>query len=185
MVFVILLSLLLILSGECLPLENSSDRIGRKCINQVEPYSPNYYTIDLVSTKKVPGAGLAEGKAKVTYLANPFGISLSADGSYQYRLDIKVDRLRQPKKGVYAVWVTTPNLDQIIPLGVLDDLHSISGTVEWNKFLVVITLEDSLTEQTKMWQGPIVLRGVSRSGLMHTMAGHGPFEDEPCALYGY
>jgi len=26
---------------------------------------------------------------------------------------------------------------------------------------------------------------VSRSGLMHTMAGHGAFQQENCAAYGY
>ena len=36
-----------------------------------------------------------------------------------------------------------------------------------------------------MWTGPIVIRGMSRSGMMHTMAGHGPFEEENCAAYGY
>lgn len=36
-----------------------------------------------------------------------------------------------------------------------------------------------------MWSGPVVLRGMSRSGMMHTMAGHGPFEQENCAAYGY
>jgi len=36
-----------------------------------------------------------------------------------------------------------------------------------------------------MWTGPVVMRGMSRSGLMHTMAGHGAFEQENCAAYGY
>ena len=40
-------------------------------------------------------------------------------------------------------------------------------------------------EPGAMWTGPVVSRGMSRSGLMHTMAGHGPFETEPCAVYGY
>jgi hypothetical protein len=29
------------------------------------------------------------------------------------------------------------------------------------------------------------MRGMSRSGRMHTLAGHGPFEAEPCAKYGF
>jgi hypothetical protein len=29
------------------------------------------------------------------------------------------------------------------------------------------------------------MRGMSRSGMMHTMAGHGPFQQENCARYGY
>ncbi|MDE2875730.1 MAG: hypothetical protein OXU69_07275 [Gemmatimonadota bacterium] len=31
----------------------------------------------------------------------------------------------------------------------------------------------------------VVIRGMSRSGMTHTMAGHGPFEEENCAAYGY
>ena len=118
-------------------------------------------------------------------MTSPFGISLASDGSYRYRLDIKVNKLRPPRKGHYVVWVTTPDLDQVVRVGVLPDNHTIRGIVEWNKFLVVITLEPDEAGDAEIWSGPIVLRGVSRSGLMHTMAGHGPFEDEPCALYGY
>ena len=55
----------------------------------------------------------------------------------------------------------------------------------WNKYLVIITLEPTDDPQSPRWQGPVVLRGMSRSGLMHTMAGHGPFQQEPCATFGY
>ena len=61
---------------------------------------------------------------------------------------------------------------------------NVTGQVAWNKFLGVITREPAdATPET--WQGPIIMRGMSRSGRMHTMAGHGPFEAEPCAKYGY
>jgi hypothetical protein len=50
---------------------------------------------------------------------------------------------------------------------------------------VIITLEPSADDLGERWQGPVVLRGMSRSGMMHTMAGHGPFETEPCAVYGF
>ena len=55
----------------------------------------------------------------------------------------------------------------------------------WNKFLVFVTLEPAEATGEARWQGPVVMRGLSRSGLMHTMAGHGPYEQEPCAVYGY
>ena len=66
----------------------------------------------------------------------------------------------------------------------LDDTHRIQGEAGWNKFLVVVSLEEE-PEAVERWSGPIVLRGMSRSGMMHTMAGHGPFASEPCATYGY
>ncbi|MGD2070011.1 MAG: hypothetical protein PVI57_15165, partial [Gemmatimonadota bacterium] len=59
------------------------------------------------------------------------------------------------------------------------------GRVEWNKFLVVITLETVDDPSADAWSGPIALRGMSRSGKMHTMAGHGPFQQENCAAFGY
>ncbi len=145
----------------------------------------DYYTIDLVSTKRVTGSRLARGAAEVRFSRSPFGVALTPDGSYTYDLSIRIDRLRPARSGVYAVWVTTPDLQETKLLGVLDEDFKASGQVSWNKYLVVITLEESADTIGTLWQGPIVLRGISRSGLMHTMAGHGPFEEEPCAVYGY
>jgi hypothetical protein len=143
-----------------------------------------YYEIALVTTKRIAGTGLAKGTAQVNFAASPFGISVSPEGSYIYDLKLQVERLKPSKKGVYTAWVSTPNLDEIKRLGVFDDSFALSARVEWNKFLVIITLEPS-AEATDTWQGPIILRGISRSGLMHTLAGHGPFEMEPCATYGF
>ena len=143
-----------------------------------------YYEIALVTTKRIPGTGLAKGTARVTYAASPFGVSVSPQGSYIHDLEIRIERIKPPKKGFLTAWVSTAELDQIKRLGVLDESFASSGRVEWNKFLVIITLEPS-DEPTESWQGPVVLRGMSRSGLMHTMAGHGPFELEPCATYGF
>jgi hypothetical protein len=70
-------------------------------------------------------------------------------------------------------------------LGTLDENFQVAGTASWNKFLVVITLEAVDDPVAKRWSGPIAFRGMSRSGMMHTMAGHGPFEQENCAAYGY
>lgn len=144
----------------------------------------SYYEIPLVTTKRVPGSGLAKGTARVNFAASPFGVSVSREGSYIQDLEIRVERLNPPKKGVLTAWVSTSEIDHVKRLGVLDESFALSGRVEWNKFLIIITLEPS-DEATKTWEGPIVLRGLSRSGLMHTLAGHGPFELEPCATYGF
>ncbi|MBO6585171.1 MAG: hypothetical protein JJ953_03595 [Gracilimonas sp.] len=145
-----------------------------------------YYTIDLVTTKNVPGTGLAKGKAVMKFNPNPFGISITKDGSYQHRLDIKLNKVNKPQKGTFVAWVTTPSLDKVKLLGALDKNLETSGTVDWNKYIVVITLEEGVSKSnSSTWSGPIAFRGLSRSGLMHTMAGHGPFAQEPCAKYGY
>ncbi len=146
---------------------------------------PRYYAIDLVTTRRLPGARMARGKADVVFARSPFGLALSADGSYVYELLISIDNLAPARNGAYVAWVTTPQLDQRVRLGALDADHKVSGSVGWNKFLVVVTLEDDEAEGAQSWTGPVVVRGMSRSGLMHTQAGHGPFEAEPCAVYGY
>ncbi len=137
-----------------------------------------------MTTKRIAGTGLAKGTAQVNFAASPFGVSVSSEGSYIYNLKLQVERLKPSKKGVYTAWVSTPNLDEIKRVGVFDDSFALSARVEWNKFLIIITLEPS-AKATDTWQGPIILRGISRSGLMHTLAGHGPFELEPCATYGF
>ncbi|MDR9418724.1 hypothetical protein [Gracilimonas sp.] len=146
----------------------------------------DYYTIDLVTTKNIPGTGQATGKAVMKFSPNPFGISITKDGSFRHQLDIQINKANKPEEGTFVAWVTTPSLDKIKMIGPLDENMEVSGTVEWNKYIVVITLEEETPDpNTNMWSGSIAFRGLSRSGLMHTMAGHGPFAQEPCAKYGY
>lgn len=146
---------------------------------------PVYYAVNLVSTRRLPGTRMAHGVANVTFAESPYGVNISPEGTYVYDLSIEVERLKKPTSGVYVVWLTLPNLSEVIRLGALDESNSIEGVVDWNKFLVVISLEESDDPDQARWQGPIALRGLSRSGLMHTMAGHGPFDQEPCASFGY
>ena len=152
------------------------------CVGDPDP--PPYYAIDLVTTRRVPGSTRATGVADVTFKSSPFGVALSPTGEYVYTLSIAIDDLAPAPTGAYVVWVTTPDLSQVVKLGALDDTHRIGGEAAWNKFLVVVSLEDA-PDAVARWSGPIVLRGMSRSGRMHTMAGHGPFDSEPCATYGY
>jgi hypothetical protein len=146
---------------------------------------PDYYEIDLVTTRKVPGARLAKGTGAVTYAPSPFGISVSEEGSYLVNIDVSMSNIRLDDDKALVAWVTTPQLDQIRSLGTLDENFRVNGQTDFNKFLLVITLEPAGDEPGAIWTGPVVSRGMSRSGLMHTMAGHGPFETEPCAVYGY
>lgn len=167
-----------------LPEEAALDSVFSECLIQ-DPDAPTYYKIDLVSTRRVPGSGQAEGIGYVSFQANPFGISLTQEGRYIYDLDIEINGLKPAREGVYAVWISTPDLKGVRSLGMLDASHRLKDQVDFNKFIVVISLEASEDQIGERWKGPIVLRGLSRSGFMHTMAGHGPFEDEPCAIYGY
>ena len=147
---------------------------------------PEYYAIELVGTKNIPGTGLAIGRAEVSVSASsPFSVVLTEDGSYRYDVHVSLERMRPPRRGVLVAWVTTNDLTQVQRLGVLDERLQLVGTSLWNKFLVVITLEAEDDPSAERWAGPIAFRGMSRSGMMHTMAGHGPFQQENCAAYGY
>ncbi len=146
---------------------------------------PEYYRFPMVSTRRVPGTGNATGVGEVAFARSPFGVALAEDGSYHYDFTVRFERLKPARSGAYVVWTTTPELDQVVLAGELADPAAFSGKVAWNKFLVVVTLEPAFDPDATIWTGPIVIRGMSRSGMMHTMAGHGPFEEENCAAYGY
>ncbi len=146
---------------------------------------PEYYAFPLAPTGRVPGTGLARGRADVTFEGSPFPVALTADGSYAYTVAVTLERMRPPREGVLVAWVTTPELDRVERLGALGEDLRIRGPVSWNKFLLVITLEESDAPDAGTWSGPIVFRGMSRSGAMHTMIGHGPFQQENCAAYGF
>lgn len=144
----------------------------------------NYYGIEMVPTKRVPGTGAGVGRAVITFAKSPYGVSVSPKGTYVVDVALTLGRLNPPKKGTLTAWATKDDLSEVERLGVLDDAFRVSGKVGWNKFLLVVTLEPS-AEAKDTWSGPIVMRGMSRSGLMHTLAGHGPFQQEPCAKYGF
>ena len=145
---------------------------------------PAYYAIALVPTGRVPGTRLSKGIAESRFAASPFGVSLAPGGEYVHELIIATRGLRPREGREYVVWLSTPELDQIERIGPLDDSYQARGEVAWNKFLVIITLEQAGVDGD-IWQGPVIMRGMSRSGRMHTMAGHGAFMAEPCAKYGY
>lgn len=145
---------------------------------------PEYYRIDLVPTRRVPGTYASTGEVEVQFARSPFGISLSAAGEYVYDVQFALKNIQRPKSGQYVAWISTPNLDSIVHLGPLDDKFTAHGQVSYNKFLVIVSLEADGYSSDR-WSGPIVLRGLSRSGLMHTSMGHGLFESEPCTQYGF
>lgn len=144
-----------------------------------------YYDFPLVRTRRVPGTGAAVGKASVAFARSPFGVSIAPDGSYVYDVFVSASGLPAPRVGEYVVWVATAALDQVVQVGALDETLRIQGQSRWNKFLVFITLEAEYDPASSTWSGPIVLRGMSRSGLMHTIAGHGPFQQENCPATGF
>jgi hypothetical protein len=150
------------------------------------PLGPEYYAIELFTTRNVPATGYARGTADVSVSpSSPFVVALGPDGSYRYDVTVSLQRMKTPRSGVLVAWVTTPEIDHIVRIGALDEHMSASGSVEWNQFLVVVTLEPSDDPAATTWTGPVAFRGMSRSGMMHTMVGHGALQQENCAAYGY
>ncbi|MBT8487334.1 MAG: hypothetical protein KJO65_00775 [Gemmatimonadetes bacterium] len=147
---------------------------------------PEYYAFELFTTRNVPGTGLAEARAELEVSGgSPFSITLGPDGSYVYDVSVSLDRMKAPRTGHLVAWATTPDIDQVERLGTLDEQLRTSGQVRWNKFLVVVTWESEDDPEATMWKGPVAFRGMSRSGMMHTMVGHGALQQENCAAYGY
>ena len=147
---------------------------------------PEYYALRLITTRNIPGTGLAKGTAEVSFSgASPYSVAVTADGSYEYDVEIRLERMKPPREGILVGWITTREIDEIVRIGPLDEHLMASGRVAWNKFIVVITLEATNDPAATRWSGPIVFRGMSRSGMMHTMVGHGALQQENCAAYGY
>ena len=122
---------------------------------------PPYYSIELVTTRNISGTGLADGVAEVSVPASsPFAIEVAEDGSYVYDVAVSIDRMRAPRSGRLVAWVTTPEVDRVERIGVLDERLSAAGRVRWNKFLVVVTLEAEDDPTAERWSGPIVFRGI-------------------------
>lgn len=147
--------------------------------------APPFYAIDLVPTGNVPGTARVTGSAAVTFVDSPFDVAVADDGTFHHRVRVDLRPLSAPESRAYVVWAAPPNLDPIRKLGTLGPDMTLKADVAFPKFLLVVTLEDDPDGITGRWSGPIAFRGMSRSGLMHTMAGHGPFQGEPCASYGF
>jgi len=147
-------------------------------VNPAAPPTPtaNYYAIELTATAE-SGRG-PTGQAVLSFAPSPFVVSVAVDGSYVYRVDVSVQGLPPLDAGAYVVWAARPDLSEMSRMGTLDPSLSVTGEVSFNKFLVFVTRETSA--DVTRWSGPILLRGISRSGLMHSARGHGPYAVEVC-----
>jgi hypothetical protein len=148
---------------------------GLYCREFPTPSPKDPFTIALVPTANADGAS---GEAKLTFAQSPFGIAVTPAGHHLYDITVATDGLRSTPGVTYVAWAVTPTLAQTAKLGPLDAEGETTAQVAFNKFLVFVTAETS--PDVDRWTGPIVLRGISRSGRLHTMLGHGPFEGEPC-----
>lgn len=134
--------------------------------------------VRLSGTQSAPGS---RGSMTLTQPDSPFEITVDAGGFQTFDVEVRVERLRRREGAVYVVWAAKPELDEYVQLGTLPEENRLAGRIAWNQFLLFVSEE--ATADVERWQGPIMLTGLSPSGRLHTMAGHGPFEAMNCQLY--
>lgn len=136
------------------------------------------YQFRLRGTSQAPGAS---GLGILTLAPSPFGVAVTPDGFLVYELELATSGLLFPKgsgKQRYIIWMTTPALDRIQKLGVLGESGKWRGPLSgMNKFLLLVTLEDSPDVEER--RGPVVVRGVSPSGLLVSYDNHELFSNMP------
>lgn len=131
--------------------------------------------VRLQPTQNAPGG---RGRMVLTPAASAYGIAVDAEGRHRFHVRLEIEQLRRRQGATYVAWAATPELDGVARLGVLGPENRVEGEIAWNKFLVFVSEERA--PDGERWAGPILLTGLSPSGRMHTMAGHGPFEAVAC-----
>jgi FtsP/CotA-like multicopper oxidase with cupredoxin domain len=123
------------------------------------------YCIALLPTDAAPAAS---GTAELRWVPTPFGTAVTRDGEHVHRVRVTARGLPEPSSlgpyTTYIAWATTPVLDPVVKLGVVDGEAGAEGLVAFNKFLVLVTAEASPDVEERA--GRLVLRGQSASMLM-------------------
>lgn len=129
------------------------------------------YDILLHPTPKAPGA---TGRARLIAAESPFGVAVTAAGHARYDIHVSAAGLPLPETlgryTAYVAWAATPDLGQWVRLGTVRNGTSTVGTVELNKFLLVITAEADSAGTAHA--GPTVLHGTSPSGWLQSFLTH-------------
>ena len=129
------------------------------------------YDIRLLNTPATP---TAHGTARLVFAPSPFGVSVTADGRSSYDVQLDLAGLPAPATlgpyTTYVVWAATTDLSEWHRLGTVSNGRSTVGQIQFNKFLLVVSAEASVTPGEK--KGPTVLHGISPSGFLQSMITH-------------
>ena len=129
------------------------------------------YDIQLHNTPKTPNA---RGTARLVFAESPFGVTVTADGHASYDVQLSLSGLPEPSAlgpyKAYVAWGVTTDLKQWRRLGPVGNGESTAGTVDFNKFLLVVAAEPD-SAATKH-AGAVALSGTSPSGWLQTFLSH-------------
>ena len=161
---------------------------GQACKPRTDAVPPatRQHSIELAPAAALKGG--ATGRVLLTWAPSPFGVSVSRDGHLEYNLTVVLNRLPAPETlgpyHAYVAWLADPLLgapasssaapevrdyaDRVRwqfrserKLGVIGNGALDCGTVAVDKFLVLITAEESASGSER--RGYVVFRGYSPS----------------------
>lgn len=158
------------------PHARRSGRVHRTAAARRPEVSP--FVMKLLPGPTAPGAS---GKARLVYAESPFGVALTADGREVYDLQVTAANLPDPGTlgayRAYLAWAATPDLARWQRLGEVKNGTSTIGSVQWNKWLLVVAAAASPADTTHA--GPVVLHGTSPSGWLQKFITHPLFRGIP------
>jgi len=129
------------------------------------------YDIQLRNTPKTPNA---HGTARLVFAESPFGVAVTADGHASYDVRLSLSGLPEPSAlgpyKAYVAWGVTTDLKQWRRLGPVGNGESTVGTVDFNKFLLVVAAESD--SAAAKHAGAVALSGTSPSGWLQTFLSH-------------
>jgi hypothetical protein len=136
------------------------------------------FDIHLRNTETAPTAA---GTARLVYAPSPFGVAVTATGVARYEVQLELSGLPAPSAlgnySSYVAWAATTTLGTWHRLGTVTNGATTVGTIELNKFLLVITAEADSAPATRA--GPTILHGPSPSTWLQSFLNHPLFRGIP------
>jgi hypothetical protein len=111
----------------------------------------------------------------------PTGFAVSEKGTLVYDIEATFSGLGggSATGAHYIAWIAEPTLVKVIKLGEISNGSHRFENITLNKFILLVTIEPNAAVATR--SGPIVLRGISPSGLLQSFIGHELFSGGgPC-----
>ena len=121
-----------------------------------------------------PATPHATAHARLVFAPSPFGVAVTSDGHSRYDIEMTITGLPLPstlgRYTEYVAWAATPDLTQWVRLGSVTNGRNTVGTVDFNKFLLVLSAEPATPGGSP--SGPTVLHGTSPSGYIQSFLSH-------------